>query len=125
MQNHTVVITIDFDSSKQPQLSVIPEIVEVTTGDQITWAALDKTGSHYKMAVGEWEEVSGGKGGNESSPFFENVAILTSSVLGNGITTLPGGVVIAQTSEWSYTIKAIGGDATIELSIDPRIIISG
>ncbi len=124
MQNHTVVITIALDSSHQPQLSVIPEIVEVTTGDQITWAALDKTGAPYKMVVGEWGEVGRGRGG-DSSPFFENVPILTSGVSGNGITTLPGGVIIAQTSEWSYTIKAIGGDTTIELSIDPRIIISG
>ncbi len=127
MQNHTVVITITRDS-----LSVSPEKIAAKTGDQITWAALDKTGANLTVTVGEWQRDGGIRELDEQSPFFGNVPTLVSNVDANGVTTLPGGVIIVQKSEWSYTVSANGTvrvdghEEEINLrSVDPRLIISG
>ena len=127
MPNHTVVITVTRDS-----LSVSPEKIEAKTGDQVTWAALDQTGTKLTVTVGEWQKDGGTRGLDEQSPFFENVSTLVSNVEANGVTTLPGGVLVAQKSEWSYTvsvngtIKVDGHEQEFNLrSVDPRLIISG
>jgi len=127
MQNHTVVITVTRDS-----LSVSPEKIEAKNGDQVTWAALDQTGIKLTVTVGEWQRDRGIREPDEQSPFFENTSFLTSEVSPNGVTTLPGGVLVAQKSEWSYTvsangtIKVDGHEEEINLrSVDPRLIISG
>ena len=125
--NHTVVITITKDL-----LSVSPEKIEAKTGDQVTWAALDQTGTNLTVTVGEWQRDEGNREPDEQSPFFGNVPTLTSSVQANHVTTLPGGVIIVQKSVWSYTVIANGTvnvdghEEEINLrSVDPRLIISG